>query len=60
MLKDLSREYPLEITKRDITTDEKLFARYQYLIPVVTLDDKVKFELKISRFRLEKAIKALL
>ncbi len=59
MLRELSAEYSLEIEKIDITSDEGLFEKYRYIIPVVALNDEITFELKISRYRLEKALRQL-
>ncbi len=58
MINDLGKEYPLDIKKIDITEDAKLIEMYRYLIPVVVINDTIKFELKISRYRVEKAIRA--
>ncbi len=59
MLRDLSADYSLEIEKVDITSDESLFEKYRCIIPVVVLDGAVTFELKISRYRIEKALRQL-
>ena len=41
-LKTLASEQPFDMATMDITTSAELFERYQYVIPVVEIDGKVR------------------
>ncbi len=55
----LKRDFPLVVTKRDITQDPEAFARFRYVIPVVELADGPRFEGKISEHRLRQTLERL-
>ena len=53
MLDDLRDEYEFTLIQTDITTDQTLFDRYRYEIPVVALEDgrSVSGRLTIDQIR---------
>jgi|GEM_PF-720307 len=56
VLERLSRDYPLQVTYRDITADPIAFERYQYVIPVVEFANGKRFEGKITEHWLRRAL----
>lgn len=48
LLEKLQAEYPLAVEEVDITKDEALRQRYQYLIPVIHVDGRVAAVSKVS------------
>ncbi|HEX5418224.1 MAG TPA: glutaredoxin family protein [Chloroflexota bacterium] len=57
ILDRLSRDYPLQVTYRDITADPDAFERYRYRIPVVELPNGKRFEGKITEHWLRKELR---
>ncbi len=56
LLRRLQPEFDLQIEEVDITTDPALEERYRYLIPVVIIDGKHRFESKIAEYYLRKVL----
>ena len=52
----LGQEYALTIEEVDITTDDELMQRYQYLIPVVQIDGRLAAVSKVSEVWLRRKI----
>ena len=50
LLDEVAGEFDLTVTSVDITTDQEIFARYRYDIPVVTCDGR-----EIARGRIAEA-----
>ncbi len=49
----------LNISEMDITSDPDLFARYQYVIPVIEIDERAHLEAPISAPDLRAALEML-
>lgn len=57
VLHRLQREFEIEIQESDITHDPGLFEQYRYIIPVVIIDGRHRFEPnKIAEFHLRKVL----
>lgn len=56
ILDRLARDYPLQVTYRDITADPEAFERLRYVIPVVELPNGKRFEGKITEHWLRQAL----
>jgi thiol-disulfide isomerase/thioredoxin len=56
ILEKLAREYPLQIDKRDITTDPSTYERLRFVIPVVEIERGPRFEGKITEYWLRQAL----
>ncbi len=57
VLRRLQREFDIEIRESDITLDGDLFEQYRYIIPVVIMDGRHRFEPnKIAEFHLRKVL----
>lgn len=50
-------EIPFILEEVDISKDQALFEKYQYVIPVVAINGRDLFVSKISEFRLCKALR---
>lgn len=56
VLRRLQGEFDLEIEEVDITRDGVLYEQYQYVIPVVVIDGKHRFESKIAEYYLRRVL----
>ena len=56
ILERLAREYPLQIDKRDITTDPTTYERFRFVIPVVEIEHGPRLEGKITEYWLRQAL----
>jgi hypothetical protein len=59
IIERLQRDYPLVVEQVDITADPEIFERYKEIIPVVVVDDRETFSLKISEYRLRRILSSL-
>lgn len=57
LIEKVSREIPLELELHDITSDQELYERFRYAIPVVALEGEVIMAGKISELWLRKALR---
>jgi glutaredoxin len=48
-LDDLAAEVELDLNEIDIRSDDSLFERYRYRIPVILVNDEVRLEGRITR-----------
>ena len=55
-LRELEAALAIWVEEVDITSDERLFERYRYLIPVVDIDDGVVLYAPITRSLLREAL----
>ncbi len=55
ILERLGQEYPLQLEKRDVTTDPATFERYRFVIPVVEIAGGPRFAGKITELWLRRA-----
>lgn len=46
---DISKEFDLKITVTDITSNQELFEKFKYDIPVVYINNKIAFKHKINK-----------
>ena len=56
MLAKLEREFALNITEVDITTDSGIFERFKYAIPVVEFDGEARLGARFSEEDLRHAL----
>ena len=57
IIERVSRDTPLEMEQQDITSDEDLFKRFRYAIPVIALDGEIVMAGKISELWLRQALR---
>lgn len=56
VLRRLQGEFDLAIEEVEITRDPALEAEFGYIIPVVVIDDRHRFESKIAEYYLRKVL----
>ena len=56
ILDKLSREYPMLVTVRDITSDQDAFDRYRDVIPVIEIEGGPRYDGKITEYWLRKGL----
>ena len=52
----LQGEFEVVLTEVDITTDPKLFEKYQYTIPVMVVDEQIELVSRIDTLKLRRAL----
>ena len=52
----LDADFDVVLEEVDITTDERLYEKYRYRIPVMLIDERVELELRIDRRKLYRAL----
>ena len=57
LLEQLSANYPMTISRVDITGDPALLRKYDIRIPVVVIDQSVELEAPISEEQLRRALR---
>ncbi len=55
-LLEIQQEYPFSLTEIDIESDEKVFEKYKYLIPVIEIDGKIAFNYRVNEAELKKLL----
>lgn len=56
ILKKVQEEIPFSLTEVDISQDQTLMEKYQYVIPVVSINGKDVLISKVSEFRFRRAL----
>lgn len=60
IVKGVARSYPIKIKEVDITHDEKIYAKYSSLIPVIFVDGHLSFIYNVAEADLRKKLDSVL
>jgi hypothetical protein len=55
-IETVSKDYPIELTLFDITTDDEIFEKYKWVIPVVHIDGEEVFVSKMAELWLRREL----